>query len=145
MTRMKELYDRLLPKYTRLPLLIVLLFNLFAYYLPKVLTPILKFHTVHTALDDRIPLVPGFIFVYLLAFAQWFFGFIIIARDSPERCWRVLSGELIAKALSLLVFLFYATSMDRPAVEVHDFPTWVLAFIYRIDSTSNLFPSLHCL
>ena len=145
MKKLRKFWDWFIPSYARLPLLIVLLFNFFAFYLPKVLTPILNLHTIHTALDDKIPLVPGFIFVYVLAFAQWGFGYIIIARDSRERCYRVLSGELISKAMSMLVFLFYATRMDRPTVEVHDFTTWFLAFIYRMDTPINLFPSLHCL
>lgn len=145
MDRLKKFWDWALPKYARLPLLIVLVFNMFAFYLPKVLTPILNLHTIHTALDDKLPLVPGFIFIYVLAFAQWFFGYIIIARDSPERCYKIFAGELISKALSMCVFLFYATRMDRPAVEVTGFTTWVLAFIYRVDTPINLFPSLHCL
>lgn len=142
---MKELLDRLLPRYTRLPLLIILAFNFFVYYLPKVFEPWLKLHTIHTALDDRLPLLPGFIFVYLLAYAQWAVGYIVIARDSPERCYRILTGELIAKALALCVFLFYSTRLDRPDVEVSGFSTWVLALIYRLDTPINLFPSLHCL
>ena len=58
---------------------------------------------------------------------------------------RAVCRELISKAMSMLVFLFYATRMDRPTVEVHDFTTWFLAFIYRMDTPINLFPSLHCL
>lgn len=145
MGKIKRLYDQLIPRYARIPLLTILAFNFFVYYLPKLLEPHLKLHTIHTALDDKLPLIPGFVFLYVLAFAQWFFGYIIIARDSPERCYRILSGELIAKALSLCVFLFYSTRMDRPEIEVHSFSTWALAFIYRVDTPINLFPSLHCL
>ena len=145
MEKLKRIWDRMLPKYTRLPLLIILAFNFFVYYLPKLVEPYLKLHKIHTAFDDRLPLIPAFIFIYLLAFAQWAVGYIVIARDSPERCYRILSGELIAKALTLCIFLCYSTTMDRPEVEVRGFSTWVLAFIYKVDTPINLFPSLHCL
>ena len=56
MKKLRKFWDWFIPGYARLPLLIVLLFNFFAFYLPKVLTPILNLHTIHTALDDKIPL-----------------------------------------------------------------------------------------
>lgn len=146
MKNVKQLYDTLLPKYTRKPLLIVLIYNFIVYYSPKFLIPEYRLHYLSTSLDDALPVVPVFIFIYVLAFAQWFFGYIIIARDSPERCYRILTGELIAKTIAWVIFLAYPTAIRHEAPAVTGLATWALAFIYASDIPAiNLFPSLHCL
>ena len=146
MRKLKQLYDSFLPKYTRVPLLTVLIYNFVVYFGPKLVVNHLNLHYLSTAFDDSLPLVPGFIFIYVLAFAQWFFGYIIIARDSQERCYRVLTGELISKTITLAIFLLYPTAIDHGTVEVTGFTTWLLNFIWVSDiPTINLFPSLHCL
>ena len=145
MNKWKQRYDDWIPKYARLPLLIVLIFNFIVYYTPKVVESHLAHHTVSTAFDAWLPRVPVFIFIYVLAYIQWFLGYVIIARDSKERCYRVLSGEIIAKVFALAIFLIYPTTMDRPGVEVTGFSTWAMSFIYWTDTPTNLFPSVHCI
>lgn len=137
--------NSLLPKYTRLPLLIVLSFNMFTYFGTKLLVSPARYHVMSTAFDDRLPLVPAFVFIYVLAFLQWGLGFIIIARDSRERCYRVLSGELISKAICLCLFLIYPTTIQRFPVSEPGFSAFVLRLVYFLDTPAiNLFPSLHC-
>ena len=77
--------DKFIPRYARLPLLTVLIFNFIVYYSPKFLVTADRLHYLRSAFDDSLPRVPFFIFIYVLAFLQWIFGYIIIARDSPER------------------------------------------------------------
>lgn len=138
--------DLLIPKYARRPLLTVLIFNFIVYFFTKLLISPNRYHYLHTALDDALPRVPGLIYIYVLAFLQWGLGYIIIARDSRERCYRILTGELIAKAITMTIFLAYPTAIQHAPVEVTDFTTWFLAFIYWSDTPCiNLFPSLHCL
>ena len=146
MSRIKRIYETFLPKYTRKPLLIVLIFNFIVYYSPKFLVSPQRLHYLSTPLDDSLPLVPAFIFIYVLAFAQWALGYIIIARDSRERCYRILTGELIAKTVTWVIFMAYPTAIDHGTVQVKDFATWALNFIWISDiPTINLVPSLHCL
>ena len=134
---------QLIPKYARKPLLITLGINCVVYYGPKLLMPVLHYHKLQTALDPLIPQVPVFIYIYVLAFLQWGLGYIIIARDSRERCYRVLSGEIIAKLIALAIFLLWPTVMDRPALAPGP-GAWLLGLIYAVDTPVNLFPSLHC-
>ena len=145
MNRFRTLFDRIIPAYARRPLLTVLVCNFICYYVPKALEGHRTLHLLSTAFDDALPRVPAFIFIYVLAYVQWVVGYIIIARDSKERCCRFLSGELLAKALVMAILLIYPTTLVRPAVEIQDFTTWTLDFIYRADTPTNLFPSLHCL
>ena len=136
---------KLIPQYARLPLLAVLIFNFVCYYVPKALESHRTLHVLSTALDDALPRVPVFIYIYILAYVQWAVAYIVICRDSPERCFRFVSGELIAKAITMAILLIWPTTLVRPPVEIRDATTWVLDFIYRADTPTNLFPSLHCL
>ena len=146
MKLIRSLIDKYIPKYARLPLLVVLIYNFLVYFSPKFLISEDRLHYLTTAFDDSLPLVPVFIFIYVLAFLQWGLGYIIIARDSRERCYRILTGELIAKTITWIIFLAYPTAIDHQAPPVTGPATWLLAFIYWSDiPTINLFPSLHCL
>ena len=145
MKRLREILDRLVPAYARGPLLAVLLFNFIAYYIPKALENGRELHLLSTAFDNALPRVPCFIYIYVLAYLQWVFSYVVIARDSRERCFRFVSGELIAKAITMAILLIWPTTMVRPPVEITGPTTWLLDFIYRADTPTNLFPSLHCL
>lgn len=145
MKRFRIWLERLLPSYAWPPVLAVLLMNFVAYYLPKALERSRELHVLSTALDDALPRIPAFIFIYVLAYVQWVVGYLIIARDSRERCFRVFSGDLLARLLAMTVLLVYPTTFARPEIRVTDLATWLTAFIYRCDTPTNLFPSMHCL
>lgn len=146
MKALRKLLDKYIPQYARWPLLTVLFFNFFVYYTPKFLVSSERLHYLSSPLDDALPRIPVMILVYVLAFLQWGFGYIIIARDSKERCYRILTGELIAKAIAYAIFLIYPTAIRHEPVEVTELSTWILAFIYMADEPAiNLFPSVHCL
>lgn len=137
--------ERLFPAYSVIPLLLVLVVNCVGFFGMELISPLRDFRMIHTALDDRLPLVTGFVYVYVLAFVQWGVGYLIIARDSKERCYRVLSGELIAKILALLIILLVPITMERPSFTPTSPSGYLLALIYRLDKPVSLFPSLHCL
>ena len=120
MTKLKENKRRLIPRYAVLPLLSVLVMNFVTYYLTSCLTAARSHVQMALPLDARVPFVPAFIVVYILAYGQWGIGYVLIARESEAVGSRILSGEILAKAICLVLF-------------------------YRADAPVNLFPSLHCL
>ncbi len=136
---------KLVPRYARLPLLTVLVFNCSVYWLPRLVTSGAVHYDLSLRLDDAIPFVPAFIVIYVLAYVQWVVGYVIISRDSEERCYRVLSGEFISKLVCLLFFLLLPTAMERPEVTGTDLFSRLTALIYSLDTPDNLFPSIHCL
>lgn len=143
---MKKLYDTLLPKYVRLPLLIVLLMNFFAFSV----TPYLLGDGVHRydftlPLDEQIPFVPFFLLFYVLAYVQWVGSYIGHCRLGVEPCYRMVAADLIAKLICLLFFLFLPTQMTRPEITGDGFWEQGVALIYAIDRPINLLPSVHCL
>ena len=145
MKRILDLYDRLIPRYARKPLVLVILFNFLCYYIPKALESHRSdLHMISTRLDDALPRIPAFILIYVLAYVQWVVAYIVITRDSREHCCRFVSGELSSKIIAMIILLAYPTTFVRPPVEVANFTTWVMSLIYKSDTPTNLFPSMHC-
>ena len=144
--KLRKLLLDIIPGYAWIPLLSVVVWDLIVYFLSKAVIPEARYHYIAGDLDRSLPLVPAFVYIYVLAFVQWIVGYVVIARDSRERCYRVMSGELIAKTIALACFLIYPTAMDRPVLEVTNFSTWLLDFLYKADTPAiNLLPSLHVL
>ena len=145
MKRILDLYDRLIPRYARKPLVLVILFNFLCYYIPKALESHRSdLHMISTRLDDALPRIPAFILIYVLAYVQWVVAYIVITRDSRVHCCRFVSGELSSKIIAMIILLAYPTTFVRPPVEVTNFTTWVMSLIYKSDTPTNLFPSMHC-
>ena len=121
--------------------LLVLLLLFWAYFpLNNVREPI---HSLETTVDDRIPLLPAFVFPYLslyllLVVSLWRFAqaeskiFVITAL--------AISLDLV---ISYLVFLFYQTQVERPVILGSDVSSSILRWVYSIDKPFNAFPSLH--
>ena len=140
-----RLFDWLIPRYARRPLVLVILFNFLCYYIPKALESHRSdLHMISTRLDDALPRIPAFILIYVLAYVQWVVAYIVITRDSREHCCRFVSGELTSKVIAMLILLAYPTTFVRPPVTVTNFSTWLMSLIYQSDTPTNLFPSMHC-
>lgn len=121
---------------------LVVLLLLFLAYFPfnNIRGPV---HSLELSLDDRIPLLPAFVFPYLslyllLVISLWRFAqaeakiFVITAL--------AISLDLV---ISYLVFLFYQTQVERPAILGSDVSSSILRWVYSIDKPFNAFPSLH--
>lgn len=141
----KKTFDRLLPPYTRVPLLAVVGCNILTYYGTRPISQLLPHYNLSLPLDTAIPFVPAFSVVYVLAYLQWAAGFVLIARESREVCCRVLWGEIIAKLFCMVCFLVIPTTVVRPEAAPGGFFNTVMWILYRMDAADNLFPSIHCL
>lgn len=129
-------------------LLVILLSNLAVYFLSKQFNLGLPFHNVATSLDQQIPFVAGWIWIYVLAYVQWAVGFTVLAWEEPSRIRRIAMAFAISEGLCLLCFLLYPTMMiGRPEVEAEGSLTrWLCAWIFAADTPpTNLFPSIHCM
>ena len=142
---MMEKIKKIIPQYTWLPLIAMLSFNCFVYFGTRLFISDAGRHDMSNALDNALPLVTPFISIYLLAFAQWVIGYIVIVRDSRELCRRAVTAEIIAKAITLLCFIVYPTKMTRPEITGNGIWDLITRFVYFVDAPNNLFPSIHCL
>lgn len=147
---MKKRILKIMPLYSWVFIIIILTLNYLTYCGTRLFTTGLKHHYIACFLDRKLPLVPFFIFFYLLAYAQWIIGFWLIGRGGREVAYRVFTGELIAKGIVLACFIFLPTTMGelRPAAEsLQGRGIWydLTAWVYSMDAADNLFPSIHCL
>lgn len=133
----------LIPKYARLPILIALIFNCAVFWLTRPITAGLRHYDLSLPIDSALPLIPAFVVIYVLAFFQWLVGYVLICRDSRERCYRVMSGEIVSKTVCLVFFLVLPTSMTRPEITGSDIFSRMLSIVYALDTPDNLFPSIH--
>lgn len=142
--RLSALYGDLIPKYSRIPLLSVLLFNMLVYFLSK---PFLgeRFFDLSIGLDTQIPFCAPFVIFYVLAYLQWGLGYIIVGRESRAACYRMVAADLIAKTVCLVFFIAMPTTIVRPELTEGGVFEWMTGLIYDMDSPVNLFPSIHCL
>ena len=142
---LKQKTERILPVYAHIPLATVVCVNMLAYFATRPLTQGWAHYDLSLPVDGMLPFVPAFSLFYLLAYVQWVVGYILIARESRELCYRMLSGEIIAKLTCMALFLILPTAMVRPEITSDDIFGKITAYIYRFDAADNLFPSIHCL
>jgi len=121
--------------------LAVLLLLFLAYFLLN--SPRGHIHSLETMIDDRIPLLPAFVFPYLslyvlLAVSLWRF------LRAETRIFTIAALAIgLDLVLSYLVFLFYQTQVERPVILGSDVSSNILRWVYSIDKPFNAFPSLH--
>ena len=102
-------------------------------------------HSLATALDLQIPLIPAWVTVYFLAFAFWIATVFWILSESREYAYRFAGSYLIALLISGLIFVAYPVTIQRPEIIGSGFFDECMKFLYWIDTPQNLCPSLHVL
>ncbi len=140
-----EKIGKIVPAYAVIPLVMMLAANGIAYFGTRLWTTNLHHYSMKIWLDDCIQLQTIFVYPYILAYVQWIVGFILIARESREVCDRFLYGEIIAKLLCMLCFIFYPTTIVRPEITGGHLADILTRVVYQADAADNLFPSIHCL
>jgi membrane-associated phospholipid phosphatase len=112
-------------------------------YLEKTVTT--KYHIIHITFDEYIPFCEYFIIPYLLWFVYMAVVIIYIAFTDGPTCWRM--GVFLITGMT--VFLFISTvypnghmlrprTFERDNIFVH-----AVQMLYRSDTPTNLFPSIH--
>ncbi|MBR6917424.1 MAG: phosphatase PAP2 family protein [Clostridia bacterium] len=140
---MKKLRS-LIPRYSILPLALLLVFHSFTFYGTRLFTGGLTHYNITTPIDDAIPFVPAFIIIYVLAFAQWAFGIWYFISRSKDVCFKFIAATLIGEVICLTTFIVFPTVMTQPEDLGGGAFSWMTSIIYTLDEPNNLFPSLHC-
>jgi membrane-associated phospholipid phosphatase len=94
--------------------------------------------------DDAIPLVPIFVFPYLLGILAWYGTIILInVRSSHDLARKFNLMMVIASVVSVLLYLILPTYITRPVVEGTDGFARILRWLYNNDRVYNAAPSGH--
>lgn len=147
MKKIVDILKKMAPGYGWAFLLTAVSLNMLSYFgLRAIYTPD-SYHDFSIWLDHKLPFVPVFIVPYILAYIQWILGYFVIARENRRVCYRIMTGEILAKIMCLACFIFLPVSIAqyRPEVTGTDIFSELTKFIFAADAPTNLFPSIHCL
>lgn len=135
-------------KYSFLPPFMLLATNLISSFVTRIFTSGGHIYDITSSADKSIPFLPAFIYIYVLAFLQWFICVMAVMIIDREKNWYFCTGISIANLLSGVVFLIFPTVMSiRPEFSGGGALTEIIGkFIFAADTPPmNILPSLHCL
>jgi len=106
-----------------------------------------NYHIMHCALDDVIPFNEYFIFPYLFWFIYIFFTLIyLVTVDAGEFC-RYGFYLVVGMSICLLICQIFPNGTApgfRPDVDPNkNWASSIIASIYKTDTPTNVFPSIH--
>lgn len=143
----KSFWEKYLPKWEIIPLLTILAANCLIYWGSSAFTGD-RFHYDFTLDFDRaVPLIPEFVWIYILAYLFWVAGYILSGQRGKETFYRFVATDLTVHLICFILFLLIPTTNVRPELAGETISEKVLQLIYDMDgggSPYNLFPSIHC-
>ena len=143
----KHLIKKYMPAEVAVPVALIWLMQLGAYYLPKLINNALgRGHLDMTsAADALVPLVPVSVIIYTAAYVFWGVSFYVICRSGRRRAARLVMAQALACLVCGIVFLLIPTAIERPDITGGGMAAGLLRLIYDADTPVNLFPSMHCM
>lgn len=104
-------------------------------------------HYVHCFLDDMIPFCKYFIIPYYIWFLYIAVTVVFFYLHNQEQFVRYATFLVLGMSAALVMFDAWPSALTfRPEkVEGDDIFAVLTRFIYKVDTPTNVFPSLHCL
>ena len=103
-----------------------------------------RFHSPKRPIDDRVPLIPAFVFPYSLWFPLTFAFPVTLYFYAPTHWVAFQIAWLINLVISVVAYLVYPTTFHRPHLG-DSFSERVLLFVYKASFRHvNCAPSFHC-
>lgn len=106
---------------------------------------IASYHIVYSPIDDLIPFCEYFVIPYYIWFPYMLVVFLYIFLTSKEEFYKVAALIITGMTIFLIVSTIYPnTHQLRPSnFERSNIFTNLVAFIYSIDTPTNILPSIH--
>lgn len=107
---------------------------------PEICTPI------HIPLDDRIPLLEGFVVPYMLWMPMILaLGAVLIRKKEKDAFRRFMTYFGVACMGALVLYILFPNRQDLRPVELprENLFAWVLSIVYSSDTNTNVCPSIH--
>ncbi len=149
MSKEKKKNDKVfgfIPQYSVIPLLSAFGFNTLVYSgTMTFISDNRVFHDLSLPIDKKVPLLTGFMGIYVASYVFWALNYILASTKSKEDMYRFVASDMCSRVVCLLFFVFYPTTIVRPEIVGNGFFDNLTAWMYSIDKPQNLFPSIHCL
>lgn len=112
-------------------------------YLEKTVTR--NYHVMHVPLDDFIPFNEYFIVPYMMWFLYVAGAIVFFLFTNREDYYRICIFLFSGMTISLIICTFFRNGTDfRPALDPgKNVFTGMVASLYRTDTPTNVFPSIH--
>jgi len=119
--------------------------NCFAYMVPKLILSPDSYVYLDMEIDKMIPLIPEFIIIYYMSFAQWFNYFMQGCFGPKNLRNKYFSADVLAKIISFFLYLAWPLAMRWPQLPANG-NIWVklVGMAYGVDTPTGTFPSFHC-
>ena len=96
-------------------------------------------------IDNRIPFVPGFIYLYIFWYLMLFFIPIIIYYYSSDNFYSYIATAIITIFIAFCIFILFPTTIRRPEINETSVTLWITNLIFKMDSPAACcLPSMHC-
>ncbi len=104
-----------------------------------------SYRIIHTALDDKIPFIEAFVVPYFMWFGYVFFCVGIAFFSDKEEYYKSLVFLITGMTVFLIISTLWPNGQHlRPAVMPRDnIFTRMVSQLYRTDTPTNLWPSIH--
>lgn len=104
-------------------------------------------HYINYPLDQKIPFIPNFIYIYNTFYPFIFLAFLYLFQKDETNYMKGIIAGVIGFLICDIIFLCYPTIMLRPPIPETNFLTnFILKVTFFFDTPAlNCFPSIHCL
>lgn len=126
-----------------LSIITVLSFNAIIYFLIKLFIPSYNLITSH--IDEKIPLIPIFIIIYMLWYPYLFISYYMVYKKDKLKYKKLIINTAISIIIANLIFIIYPTMVNRPQIEDKGIINKLLILVYKLDTPVNCLPSMHAL
>ena len=146
MNRLKTFISKM-PAYGKAACALTLATHLLSYYIPLIFNANIgpeNMTLLHS--DESLPLIPGFVYIYVGAFVYWTVSYVYIYTLDKRLVARVVTADTISKIAGILFFVLKPCWLDKgiALTEITGFGSGLLKLIYSFDRPTNLLPSMHC-
>ena len=139
----KQKKNAWIPSYAVFPLLSCVTVNCIVYFGISKIANEWKHYDLTLPFDRAVPLVPGFVSIYLGCYLFWIINYILIARQGEEHCIRFAAADIMSRLVCCAYFLLLPTTNVRPVLSGDGIWVTLLQAVYKADAPVNLFPSIH--
>lgn len=115
------------------------------YYLTENFIPLERCYPVHSLLDDVIPFCEYFLIFYVFWYLLIVISLVYFALYNTDGFKKLMTFIIVTQLVAMAIYIIFPSRQDlRPAEFVRDnVLTRLMAFIYRIDTSTGVCPSLH--
>ncbi|HBM80770.1 MAG: phosphatase PAP2 family protein [Clostridiales bacterium] len=120
---------------------IFILLQIYFNYCEATVKPI---YFMHSKLDSHIPFVKEFVIPYLSWYILMIGAFIYLGFESKKDFYRLLWLLSSGMFISCTIYLIFPNAQNlRPKIVGKDLFSYMIAYIYSVDTPTNVCPSIH--